>query len=311
MIRHPNFTQQRGVALIMVLAMVAIIATWAATAAYEDMISIRRVSNLQDELRATMASESAISLFRLYLQQDSKDTQIDSLDEEWAMDLPPFPIDEGLISATVQDANRFFNVNDLVNDAGVAQQAAVLELQRLFVLLEVDDALVHALVDWMDKDDVPYGAFGAEDSMYYAQDYKVKNARLDSWSELKLVLGFDKEILKTLQAVLTVRPAQHNGKTAININTTSVENMMAIFPNMNAIDAETFFESRPYEDTSSINDLYWAEGGNLSRLSVSSDAFMVRTHALFGRANVREEYLLLRTGQVAHMIRRERLGWQF
>ncbi len=303
--------QQRGVALIMVLGMVAIIATWAATAAYEDMISIRRVSNLQDELRATMASESAITLFRLYLQQDSKDTTIDSLDEDWALDLPPFPIDEGLISATVEDANRFFNLNDLVNDAGMVQQSAVLELQRLFILLELDDSLVDALVDWVDKDDMPYGISGAEDAMYYAQNYRVKNARLDSWSELKLVRGFEHAILKQLKTVATVRPAPNNGQTKININTTSSENMMALFPNMTMIDAETFFESRPYEDTNGINGLYWADGGNFSRLSVTSDAFMVRTHALFGRANVREEYLLLRTGQVAQIIRRERLGWQF
>jgi len=307
----PADAKQRGVALIMVLGMVAVISAWAATSAYEDMISIRRISNLQDELRATMASESAQALIQLYLQQDAKDTQTDSLDEEWALDLPPFPIDEGMIAATIVDSNRFFNINDLVNNAGVIQPLAFEQLSRLFTALEIDTSLLNALADWLDKNDMPYGASGAEDAMYYSKDYKVKNARLDNWQELKLILGFNTAILKKLKTVAIVRPAANNGKTWININTVSTEVIMALFPNMNGIDTETFFESRPYDDTSSINGQYWATGGDLSHLSVKSDAFMVRTHALFGRANVREEFLLSRTGQNVQLIWRERLGWQY
>ncbi|MDX8382801.1 MAG: type II secretion system minor pseudopilin GspK [Ghiorsea sp.] len=302
--------RQRGVALIMVLGMVAIISAWASTSAYEDMISIRRISNLQDELRATMASESAMALIQLYLQQDAKDTQTDSLDEDWALDMPPFPIDDGMIAGTIVDSNRFFNLNDLVNDAGIVQQLVFEQLQRLFTLLELDANLVNVLVDWLDKDNMPYGAFGAEDAMYYDKDYKVKNARLDNWQELRLIIGFDRKMLKILKKVATVRPATNNGRTWININTVSSETLMALFPNMNSIDAETFFESRPYENTSTISTEYWATGGDLSRLSVKSDAFMLRTHALFGRANVREEFLLSRAGQNVQLIWRERLGWQ-
>jgi general secretion pathway protein K len=46
-------------------------------------------------------------------------------------------------------------------------------------------------------------------------------------------------------------------------------------------------------------------------LSVGSDAFTLRTHASFGRAQVREEYLLLRTQQHVRLLWRERVGWQF
>jgi len=302
---------EAGVALIMVLGMVAIIAAWASTATYEDLVSIRRVTNVQNEMRATMASESAYAVVRYYLQQDAKDNATDSLDEDWALDLPPFPIDEGMVGSSIEDSNRYYNLNDLVDDAGTAQPLHVEQVQRLFISLDVDAALVDALVDWMDKNDSPYGASGAENSAYYNKDYKVKNSRLDTWSELKLILGFNRNILRQLKTVATVRPSNNNGATKVNMNTVQTNVLMALFPKMSYIDAETLIESRPYDDTNNLTNLSWAQDEDTTRLSVSSDMFMLRTHALFGRANVREEFLLSRNGQNIQTISRERLGWQF
>lgn len=303
---------QSGVALIMVLGMVAVIAAWASTAMYEDLISIRRIANIQEETRATMASESAYALTLLYLEEDQKLTNnLDTLEEDWAFELPPFPIDEGLIAVEIEDANRFFNLNDLVNDQGTVQSKHVEQLQRLFSYIGLDRYLVDALVDWMDKGDVPYGAGGAEDSAYYDKDYKIKNARLDNWSELKLIIGFDNDVLKKLATVATVRPSKNQGKTLININTAAPFVLMALFPKMNQDDEEVFFENRPYEDKNVINEQTWKTGGDIPRLSVYSDAFMLRTHALFGKADVREEFLLSRNGSQIKLISRERRGWQF
>ncbi len=296
----------------MVLGMVAIIAAWAVTATYEDLISIRRISNIQDETRATMASESAFALIQLYLKEDAKmNPGIDSLEEDWAVGMPAFPIDEGMISGTVEDGNRHYNLNDLVDDKGDISQKNFVQLQQLFSLSGLDPALVNALADWLDKNDVPYGPSGAEDSMYFDKDYRVKNNRLDNWSELKLIQGFDFQTLQKLKEVAIVRPTASNGNTPVNINTASKEVLMALFPKMTAMDTETVVESRPYEDLTTLNTQTWVTDGDLPRLSVSSDTFMLRTHANFGRANVREEYLLSRVGQNVQIIWRERLGWQF
>ncbi|MDQ6979965.1 MAG: type II secretion system minor pseudopilin GspK [Ghiorsea sp.] len=306
-----NIRSQRGVALIMVLGMVAIIAAWASMAAYEDMIAIKRASNTQDEVRATMASESAFELVKLYLKEDFKLTgDVDSLDEDWALGLPPFPIDDGMIGVVMVDSNRYYNLNDLVDDNGVAIPKHVEQLQRLFTLLSIDSSLVDALVDWMDKDDKPYGTYGAEDAMYYDKDYKVKNARLDNLSELKLILGFKPNIIHRLKRVACVHPNTQNGTSKININTAPADVLMSLFPNLTKLDVETLAENMPYEDLKSIDTLPWVDGGDLPRLSVGSDTFTLRTHASFGRAQVREEYLLSRTQENVQLLWRERLGWQ-
>jgi len=309
--QHSNLHTQRGVALIMVLGMVAIIAAWASMAAYEDMIAIKRATNIQDEVHATMASESAFELVKLYLKEDYKLTgNVDSLEEDWALGLPPFPIDDGIIGVTLEDSNRYYNLNDLVDNQGVAIPKHVEQLKRLFTSLSIDSGLVDAMVDWMDKDDRPYGAFGAEDAMYYDKDYKVKNARLDNLSELRLILGFKPSIVRRLKHAVCVHPS-NNGTTKININTAPTDVLMALFPNMSKLDVEALAENMPYENLNSIKSLPWVAGGDLPRLSVGSDTFTLRTHASFGRVQVREEYLLLRTQQNVQLLWRERLGWQF
>lgn len=310
MIKQKKSNTQRGVALVMVLGMVAIIAAWATTAAYEDMIALNRARNQQDGLRATMANESALALTQLYLREDAKLNQTDNLEEDWAMPLPPFPIDDGLIAVNLEDANRFYNLNDLVNDAGELQQQSYNQLKALFTLLDINPNLLDALADWMDSNDIPFGAAGAEDAAYFNQDYHVKNARLDSLGELRLIQGFDRDIIQLLKPHVCVRQANNNGRTLINPNTASIEVLMALFPRMSKEDADALVLARPYERITDITTTPWVNAGDLSRLSVASDAFMVRTDAVFGKANIREDFLLSRTGQTVQLLRRERADWQ-
>ena len=203
-----------------------------------------------------------------------------------------------------------YNLNDLVDGNGVPIADHIEQVRRLFRAHSVDEALVDALVDWMDKDHVPYGASGAEDAMYYDKDYKVKNARLDNMSELRLIRGFNNRIIQTLRQVACVRPSNASGTSSININTAVPDVLLALFPNMSMLDVEALAENMPYESLNDIRSLPWVTDGDLSRLSVGSDAFTLRTHATFGNAQMREEYLLLRTQQTVQLIWRERLGWQ-
>jgi len=300
---------ERGVALVIVLGVVALISSWAATAAYEDMISLRRAENLQQSTRAWMANESALELTRYYLREDAKENKRDDLDEEWAQPIPPLPVDDGLVTGEIIDANRYLNLNDLVNDQGLAQADAIIIAKRLFSKLELSPSLVDRLVDWMDKNDHPSGAGGAEDSHYYEQPYRVKNARLDRWQELKLIDGFDDEVMEKLKQAVTAHAVpSKTGKTVVNINTAEKPLLMALFPKMTDADAEALIESRPYDRVPKGQP--WAAGADTSRLSVASDTFIVRTDALFGRARWREEYLLIRTAEGKTAIEyRERQGW--
>lgn len=302
---------ERGAALVIVLGVVAIIAAWASTAAYEDMVSLRRAENMQDSGRAWMACESGLELVRYYLREDARESQSDHLDEEWAMPMPPLPVDDGMVAGEIADANRYFNFNDLIDREGKAVPEAVAIVRRLFTLMEVKPQLVDPLVDWIDADEVPSGSGGAEDFHYYDRPYRVKNSYLDRWQELSLIDGFDADVLEKLKAVATVRAVPQTGKTTVNINTADAKVLMAIFPKMTEVDADELIGQRPYEQVDdAINGKAWAAGVDTARLSVASDAFIVRTDALFGRARWREETLLTRTADGKTAVEyREQRGW--
>jgi len=286
---------ERGAALIIVLGLVALISTWAVNAAYEDMLSLRRAENSQNAMRAEQASQSALILSAKILREDGNDSQTDDLDETWAQDSPPFPIDDGSVFGRIVDANRFINLNTLVDKNGKVAPVVEKQVKALFTLLELDNGLVDALIDWMDADDRPHGAGGAEDSAYYDQDYHVKNARLDRWQELRLIRGFDKKTVQLLASVAVVRNVPGNGFSAVNINTAGAKVLMAIMPEMTAADAENLIGERPFDSVAAaLQNKPWAKGVNQAYLSVASDTFMVRTEAAFGRVVLREKFMLAR-----------------
>jgi len=301
---------ERGAALLIVLGLVAIVAGWAASAAYEDMLSLRRADNAQLSIRAELACLSALKLTKLALEEDAKNTQIDSLEEDWAMPATPFPLDEGLVMGQLEDTNRFFNLNDLVNDQGVADPYSVVQVQRLFTLLNLDANLVGALVDWMDVDSRPFVAGGIEADGYYDRAYTIKNARLDRWDELRMVIGFDAKTVQALKNIVTVRPVYAGVKTLVNINTANKMVLQMLFPTMTDADADAMIEARPYKDMTTIHNQPWAAGGDMARLSVSSDMFFLHAQASFGHVNWKEDYLLARKAGRLHLVWRERIIWQ-
>jgi len=93
--------RQKGVALVMVLSLVALVSVWAVNSAEDDMISIRRAENMQFAMRAMLAAESALELSRLVLKDD--DSAVDSFDDDWAQPTPAFPVDEGIVAGEIVD----------------------------------------------------------------------------------------------------------------------------------------------------------------------------------------------------------------
>ncbi len=300
---------ERGVALIIVLGLVALISGWAATAAYEDMLSLRRAENFQQLVRASMASQSALELAIETLQRDAKDSKRDDLQEDWARTMPPFPIDEGIVEIHIEDGNRFVNINQLINAKGKPRPRLVQQLKYYFSALGVDAQKVDALIDWMDPDQVPFGPGGAEDPAYYDKPYHVRNAPLHRWQELQLVRGFDDvKLLDRLSQALTVIPMPGNGAVKLNINTASAEALQLLFPTMTRADAEQLIAARPYDDVqSALANKAWAKQGEAGRLSISSDIFIVSTRVTFGRVLFRERFIVRRGKAGLQLLLRERI----
>jgi len=304
-------SREHGAALVIVLGLVALVASWATTAAFEDLIAIRQAENMKDAMYAAQANQSLFSMAKMRLRNDAREGLIvDDLDEEWAEEMQTWPVDHGVVSGRIEDANRYFNLNDLVDELGVAREQQVQICRRLFAGMDIDVAIVDALVDWMDADDQSYGVGGAEDAAYLARSYRIKNARMDRWDELNMVQGMDGLIMNKLARVACVRPVTNQSITTVNINTASAKLIAALFEHMDESDAEQLVAGRPYKDISTaMNHFPWENDGATSLLGVSSDAFVITADAEFGRARLSEKYLVLRQGTKLTLLARERLGW--
>lgn len=302
-------TGERGIALVMVLALVALVAVWAVQSADEDWVSLRRAENMQQSSKAWLGVESGEALAMRTLAAD--DPAYDGLDEEWAAKSPPFPVDDGVVAGSIEDANRFINLNDLIDTSGKAQPAKVQIVKRLFARLQLDARLVDALVDWMDVDSQPYGSGGAEQSAYANRPYHIKNAPLDSLNEVLLVQGFKPEMLDRLRKVATVRPSR--GSTPVNINTAPADVLLSLADNIPQGDVEAMISARNSAPYKSIGELTaggqnsWVARISPGLLSTKSDAFVIRIESRFGRARWAERMLVARRGDAFEVLSRRKV----
>jgi len=301
---------ERGIALVMVLALVALVAVWSVQSADEDWVSLHRAENMQLAVKTWLGVESGQALAMRTLSAD--DAAYDALDEDWAMQTPPFPVDDGVIAGRIEDANRYLNLNDLLDASGKAQADVVAVFKRLFTRLEIEPRLVDALVDWMDADKQPYGSGGAEESAYLNRPYHIKNAPLDSLNEVLLVQGFELPMLEVLRTRAMVR-ASH-GLTPLNINTVPADVLLSLAENIPQGEVEAMIAARESAPYKSIGELTsgglnsWVTRVKPGWLTVKSDAFLIRVEARFARARWAEEMLLARQGDAFRVLSRHKVA---
>lgn len=221
-----NAGYQRGVALITALLILALCTTAAVYLTHQHELSIRRTGNIITGNQAYLYALGGEALAMSVLNDDRKKTQFDALNEEWAMDTVPLPVDGGFIQGKLTDAQGKFNLNNLVQN-GRVDPVSVGRFEKMLAYFGLEPGLASAVIDWMDPDQSASGPFGAEDDYYtgLTPPYRAANAPMKSLSELRLIRGFSGiKDLDLLMKQLVVLPEP----TAINVNTASREVLISL-----------------------------------------------------------------------------------
>ncbi len=193
-----SIRDERGIALIIVLAVVALLVSLVVDFSYTMKVDLTLAANLRDETKAFYVARSGVEMARLLLREDDPD--YDALDEDWAhLDEHPGFIsedDEGRFKGTIEDEASKFPINKIINSEGQIDTARLHQLERLFELLEVGTELIDPICDWLDRDN-EQGPVGAEDPYYQdlSPPYPCKDGPLAAPEELLLVKGMTEEIL--------------------------------------------------------------------------------------------------------------------
>jgi general secretion pathway protein K len=265
----------RGIALIIVLVIIIVLATLAGGFAYTMKVEITLARNSQWETELEWLGRSGVELARYILVQQLTilEEPWDSLNQKWAggpaganevlmdISLEDNELGRGKFSISIVDMERKFNVN-LISDPNVFILHRALELSGVDPLQM--SSISDAFLDWRDPDDNPR-LQGAETEDYLRSPnpgfapYVAKNGLIDDISELLLIRGITPEMYwgtavppsRRFQSDLFVTagpaglvdlftPISSGG---ININTAPAE-VLQLLPGMDASLAEAVVMTR-------------------------------------------------------------------
>jgi general secretion pathway protein K len=198
---------RHGIALILVLISVVVLAVLAAGFAYSMRVEVKLARNAGYERELEWMGRSGVELARYVVGQQLAIGMepYDSLNQKWAggpggmgtsnspladIQLDNVELGNGKFSVKIVDGERKMNIN--VADERLLQQALLL------AGVDATDAsvVVSSIRDWIDRDDSTHVG-GAEKEYYDGLDpaYTCKNGAIDDMMEMLMIKGVTPELL--------------------------------------------------------------------------------------------------------------------
>lgn len=296
-------TQQRGAAVILAMLIVMLAATVAAYMARQQDLWQQQVENQFNWAQGRKVAVAAVDWARAVLADDAAASNYDYPGEIWTKQLPAATVEDGEVMGTIEDQQGLFNLNNLVRN-GVTSPPDVMRFKRLLAFLDMPTDLAASLADWMDTDSQTQEGGGAEDAYYLSlsQPYRAANRPLVELDELLLVKGFDSAKLARLRPYVSVLPMS----TPINVNFAPPEVLAATIDGLSISWARTLAQQRatqPYRTLAEFNARLPAQMQVADSVgTVSSQFFMVRGYASFGKSQVVMEALVQRAGAQSSVV---------
>ncbi|WP_416306894.1 type II secretion system minor pseudopilin GspK [Neptunicella sp. SCSIO 80796] len=231
--------RQSGVALIIVLLVVAIVSVLATQMGGRLQLQIRRSANIKDNNQAYWYAMGAEQFARKSIEALYKEADgVIHLNQPWATTDFEYPLPNGGIQAKLVDMQSCFNLNALATpppagsnggaSAGYTEQKA---FQTLLTSIESEteipplnaETLADSLTDWLDADNQTTGYYGAEDPEYESRQhpYLAANSLMMNKSELRLVNGAETPWINDVMPYVCAIPGVSTLK--INVNTVTEE----------------------------------------------------------------------------------------
>lgn len=303
---------ERGVALLTVLLLVAVLSVIAATALDRLTLATSFAANANGLAQARGYAYAAETLASKRIDDlvAANPARL-TLAGDWNGRAQVLPIPGGLATAQVRDGGNCFNLNSLVRqrapDVYLINDVAREQFIQLMLLVGVDQnaayGIAAAATDWIDSDGIPVRG-GAEDSDYRAEDIArlPANRLMAHPSELAAVRGVTPEIMGLLRPWVCALPEAE--LSPININTLLPEQaplLAMLVPNKLGVDgARSILEARPALGYPSIQR-FWTLPA-LARLEPQPDVeqqvrqttryFAVELNVTLGPAELSEEVLI-------------------
>ena len=327
MMRRPH--KQKGVALIVVLLLLAMMTTLAVQMSDRLHMNFYRVESQIQNQQAYWFAQGMEALGKVALEQGIEDSDTVNLSQAWATRDQRYPLDGGSATGNMYDRQACFNVNALSGLAPLTDRSSqpylVKALQTMMEEVGVEsydaEVVAESMWEYVDPAEAVNSSFGAGDSTYegFRPPYLPPRDWMADISELRAVNGVSAEIFNKVKPLLCAIPTT---TLAVNVNTL-YESQAAILvglfaPRLSLSDAQALLQERPYDGWGAVDD-FLAEPQLASLdaevkkqakdfLSVTSDYFQLDTEIVVDRSRVRLVALLKRDSEDKVTVVRRRYG---
>ena len=305
--------RQSGAALLAAMLTVTLVATFAATALWQQWRSVEVEAAERTRIQSAWILIGALDWSRLILIEDSRAGGADHLAEPWAVPLEEARLstflaadrnvtqiddagggEEAFLSGQIIDLQSRLNLANLVSGDTV-NEAALAQFERLFAQLGLPPAELTALVQALRQAQAP----GSENT----------DAPLMPQSPSQLAwLGLAPRTLALLAPHITLLPE----RKPVNLNTAGAEVLMATLRGLDRAGADRIMAVRQMQPFRSVDDVKKLLGEQIevsgSEHGVASSYFEVHGRLRMGPTVVQERSLVRRMGLEATTIWRERTG---
>jgi general secretion pathway protein K len=310
--KHGAHTPQRGAALLAAMLTVALVATFAAGALWQQWKSIEVEGAERQRTQARWLLTGALDWARVILREDARAGDVnapsDHLAEPWAVPLQEarmssflaaLPDGTGstvddeklgqqvLLSGAVNDVQGRLNVTNLLQGEQLDAKTA-LAFERLFDALNLPPAQLSLLTQ---------GLLAAQRQTSSSPLMPQRVGQL-SW------LGLSPQTLHTLSPHITLLP----NRTPVNLNTASMQVLYASVPGLSLSDAQRLVQQRERQHWTSVDTFQKALGRTVSlhdTHSVNTRYFEVLGRLRMPQTTLQERSLVQREGQDLKVIWRE------
>lgn len=276
--------RQSGVALLIVLLVVAMVSVLATEMGSRLQLQIRRSANIKDNNQAYWYAMGAEQFAKKSIEALYKEAKgVIHLNQPWATTEFEYPLPNGGIQAKLVDMQSCFNLNALAASPPASGTTVSYTEQKAFqtLLSSIDDnipslnaeTLADSLTDWLDDDDQITGYYGAEDPEYESRQfpYLAANNLMVNKTELRLVNGAELPWINEVMPYVCAIPG--NTELKINVNTVSEEHAAvlraALGSKISIEDTRSALNARGKDGFDDINDFFAQP--EISALGLSAD----------------------------------------
>ncbi|MDG3086859.1 type II secretion system minor pseudopilin GspK [Vibrio hannami] len=261
----PHRSSQSGVALIVVLLILAVMVSLAATMSDRLFTSFKRAENQKYHQQAYWYAIGVEALAKYAVDESKQDGDTINMSQPWALEEQVYPLDDGQAAGHIRDMQSCFNLNALAGELQTTGDSTkpylVTVLQLTLEELGVDSYKAEVIADsayeFLDSNDSAATNFGVEDSTYESlqPSYLTPGNVVADASEFRAIYQTDPIVMRLIAPILCAIPTDD---WRLNVNTIDENGaylLTALFsPNLSLSDAQALVDNRPFDGWQSLDD---------------------------------------------------------